>query len=145
MNADEYFKQRLQDQIEWYDRKSLWNQKYFKRLRTSEIICAGAIPLLSGFLMPETLYLKIIVGVLGLVISVIAGVLSVFKFQENWIEYRATSEMLKHEKYLFLAEASPYNVRDAFLLLVARVESLISKENSNWAQYIKSAREKQKG
>ncbi len=30
----EYFQQRLDDQIDWYDNKSAANQKAFKRLRT---------------------------------------------------------------------------------------------------------------
>jgi hypothetical protein len=34
--------------------------------------------------------------------------------------------------------AEPYKVDDPFGLFVQRVESLISKENTTWSQYIKS-------
>ncbi|MBC8146611.1 MAG: hypothetical protein H8E98_01335 [Bacteroidetes bacterium] len=46
-----------------------------------------------------------------------------------------TCEMLKHEKYLFLTKCAPYNLEDAFCLLVSRVENLISKENTQWSEY----------
>lgn len=145
MNADEYIKARLDNQIDWYSKKSQWNQKWFKRLRILEIICASTIPFLAGFLTPETIDLRIVVGLLGLLIAVISGMVIIYKFQENWIEYRTTSEMLKHEKFLYLTQTAPFNISDSFPLLVGRVENLISKENTNWSQYIKSTKEKQNG
>ena len=57
---------------------------------------------------------------------------------ENWLEYRTTCESLKHEKYLFLTRTEPYDSNAAFALLVRRVESLLSKENSAWARHARS-------
>ena len=45
----EYLEQRLDDQINWYDKKSSANQSACKRLRLIEIIAAAAIPLLAGY------------------------------------------------------------------------------------------------
>ena len=42
--------------------------------------------------------------------------------QEHWIEYRATAESLRKEKFLFLAQTEPYDKDDAFDLLVKRVD-----------------------
>ena len=47
MEEAEYLEQRLDDQINWYDKKSSANQAAFKRLRLIEIIAAAAIPLLA--------------------------------------------------------------------------------------------------
>ena len=49
-----------------------------------------------------------------------------------------TCESLKKEKFLYLAEARPYDKSDRFNLLVERVESLISEENTNWSELITS-------
>ncbi len=141
MNESEYFETRLDDQIDWYDKKSMSNQKWFKRLRVIEIVAAAAIPLLSGFIEDNPDSLKIVIGLLGLLIVVITGVVTLYKFQENWIEYRTTSETLKHEKFLYLTACEPYNVDKPFCLLVQRVENLISKENTKWVEYIKSSKE----
>jgi len=104
----------------------------------TEIVAAAIIPLLSG--MNNLLYGNWIIGGLGMLIAISAATGSLFKYHENWIQYRATSEALKHEKYLFLGRSSPYDGDNAFQVLVQRVELLISKENSNWTVAVKSER-----
>lgn len=134
MKQEDYLTQRVDDQISWYDSKSQWNQKWYKRLRNIEIIAAATIPFLSGYITQEQPWINIVIGILGALIAVIAGTIGLYNFQENWIEYRTTSESLKHEKYLFLTTTEPYNIDEPFSLFVQRVESLISTENSKWYQ-----------
>lgn len=133
MNKDEYIKVRLEDQIKWYDDKSQYNQKWFKRLRKAEIICAAAIPFIAGF--SETVpHSNVVIGVIGIIIALCAGISALNKYQENWINYRNTCETLKHEKYLFITSCSSYQGDDSFTKFVERIESLISKENSLWSR-----------
>ncbi len=141
MKEEQYLTDRLQDQIDWYDQKSQFNQKWFKWLRVTEIICASLIPLLSG-LSSSINYSEWIIGVLGVVIAISAAASGIYKFQENWIQYRTSSETLKHEKYLYITNSTPYVGDDKFEMLVIRIESLISKENSNWSRYIKKEDDK---
>ena len=140
MTPDEYINERVDDQIGWYDQKSQRAQRWFKKVRAVEIIVAGTIPLFAGFGGGST-WSVIVVGVLGAVVAILASLLSLNQFQENWIEYRTTCESLRHEKYLFLTNAEPYNEEDPFGLFVQRIESLISKENSAWSQYTMSGAE----
>jgi hypothetical protein len=133
MAPEEYIKQRLDDQINWYDRKSGRNQRWFKRLRFAEIVAAAIIPFLSGF-ASDSLRIKIAIGALGVVVAVIASLLGLLQLQEHWIKHRATAESLRKEKFLFLTNTDPYDKDDAFHLLVQRVEALLSKENADWAQ-----------
>jgi hypothetical protein len=148
MNSDEYLKKRLQEQIDWYDAKSLASQKLFKRLRATEIVAAALIPFLSGIAISNPdfrLVGTVVVGILGMAVTIIAGFLSLGQYQEKWTEYRTTCEALVKEKVLFETGVEPYNGEDAFPLLVQRVETQVSKENTNWAQYItKPAKEKDK-
>lgn len=139
MNQEEYLKERLEGQIDWYDKKSIKNQNWFKRLQVIVIVASATIPFLSGFMDETTLYLKIVVGLLGLTIAAATAILGLYQFQENWLEYRTTCETLRHEKYLFLTGAAPYDEDEPFLLLVERVEGLISKENTNWQSYMKQS------
>lgn len=134
MAPEEYLHDRLDDQINWYSQKSQWNQAWFKRLRVVEILFATSIPFLVSYITLETTTLKLVVGAMGIVVALISGLVTLYKFQENWIEYRTTAETLKHEKYLYLTLIAPYDGDEPFRLLVARVESTISKENTNWAQ-----------
>ena len=137
ISETEYLSSRLDDQINWYSTKSTYSQTRHKVLRILEVISAALIPFLSamGTNIPCNSW---IVGSLGALIAICAASSGIFKFHENWIQYRATSEQLKHEKYLFLARAAPYADSDAFHVLVHRVEGLISKENSTWTQTVKS-------
>ena len=133
MAPDEYIEQRLNDQIVWYDRKSSANQSWFKRLRFAEIVAAAIIPFLSGF-AGNSLPIKIAIGALGVLVAVVASLLGLLQLQVHWIEYRATAESLRREKFLFLTQTEPYDKDDAFHLLVQRVEALLSKENTDWTQ-----------
>jgi len=144
MDQDTYLKNRLDDQIKWYDQKSMWNQKLFKRLQIFQISAAAAIPFLSGYMTSEATFIKFWVGLLGVLIAVSGSLLGLYKFQENWMAYRTTCEALRQEKLLFLTKTDPYNSENPFELLVKRVESRLSGENTNWAQYMKKVPEGQK-
>jgi uncharacterized protein DUF4231 len=138
MNEDEYMQTRVDGQIEWYNRKSEANQQWFRVLRIVEIVAAASIPLLAGY--ADTLApIKLVVGTLGLLVAVIAGVLGLYQFQELWTGYRTTCEALKQEKYLFLTKTEPYDELEPFPLLVQRIENLISKEHSSWIQHMHAA------
>ncbi|MGD8570476.1 MAG: DUF4231 domain-containing protein [Gammaproteobacteria bacterium] len=136
MTEEEYFQERLEDQLRWYSSKSKYNQRWFNRLRLIEICAAAIIPFLSG-VGEKITYSSWLIGFLGILIAVAAASITLFKFHENWIEYRTTAEQLKHEKYIYLTGIKPYNADDRLELLVERVESLISKENSAWAVEIR--------
>ncbi len=133
MTPEDYIEQRLDDQINWYDSKSSRAQKRFKLMRGVEISAAAAVPLLVLF-VPVWEPTNFLIALLGALIVVIAGLLGFLRYQEIWIEYRTVSETLKHEKYLYLTQTTPYDQGETFQVLVLRVESLISKENSAWAQ-----------
>jgi hypothetical protein len=133
ISPEEYIEQRLSDQIGWYDRKSTTNQRWFKRLRFAEIVAAATIPLLSGF-ADNSFPIKIAIGALGVFVAVIASLLGLLQLQVHWIEYRGTAESLRREKFLFLTQTAPYDKDDAFHLLVQRVEAMLTKENTEWAQ-----------
>jgi hypothetical protein len=123
--------ERLEDQLAWYDRKSLANQRAYKRIKVTEILAAAIIPFLAGLGLPHT---GIVTGGLGVLITVLEGLLHLNQYQQNWITYRSTCEALKHEKYTYLGNAAPYaNVADPHSLLAERIESLVSQEHAKWA------------
>ena len=143
---EEYLKDRVDDQIDWYDKKSQVNQKWYKCLRLIEIIAAASIPFVAGYMGDGVLWPKVIAGTLGLIVAIITAIVGLYNFQEHWVEYRTTCESLKHEKFLYLTKTEPYNIEDPFPLFVKRIESLISTENTKWSQHVRSQKkEKQNG
>ena len=132
MGKEEYLKDRLDDQIRWYGDKAAWNQRWHKRLQVIIIVAGALIPFVSIFDSGEIAWARILVGLLGVVVAALTAIIGLYKFQENWIQYRFTCESLKREKHTFQAGVEPYADDDAFDVLVGRVESLISSENANW-------------
>jgi hypothetical protein len=133
MNAEEYLQERVEDQIQWLSRKSGWNQSCFKKLRAVEIVLGCAIALLVGYADVHA-WVKVAAGALGVAVAAIGGLLALYRFQENWVEYRMTAENLKREKFLFLTQAPPYEGDDRFPCLVARVETILGAENAKWSE-----------
>lgn len=123
---------RLEEQIDWYDKKSIFNQSCFKRIKVIELIAAALIPLLAGISILIQ-YPVIITGSLGALIVVLEALQGLYQFQSNWISYRSSCEGLRHEKYLWLAKAGYYaDAKDPDRLLAERIESLISMEHAKW-------------
>ena len=137
MEQDQYLQDRVEDQISWYDNNSKSNQTWFKSLRIIEIVSAAIIPFIAGF-SDSVPFGAIIIGALGIVIAVCAGLSALNKYQENWLTYRTTCETLRHEKFLFLTKTKPYDDNEAFNQFVGRIENLISKENIQWARITKA-------
>ena len=128
---------RLEDQIDWYDRKSRSAQRIFKRMKIVEILAAALIPFLAALPFPND---KLITAGLGVLITVLEGILHLNQYQQLWNTYRSTCEALKHEKYTYLCNAGPYaGVADPRAMLAERVESLVSQEHAQWSSFQQQA------
>src|SRR5271169_1460103 len=125
---------RLDNQIDWYDQRSSHCQHYYKRIKLTEIIAAALIPFVVGAHIP---YAAWVAGGLGVLITILEGVLQLYQYQQIWVAYRATSEAMQHEKFLYLAKAGDYaKIPDPHALLAQRIETLGSQENSKWASVV---------
>jgi len=102
-----------------------------------EIIAAALIPFAAGLRADP-----MITGSLGVIVVILESMQGLFQFQQNWTNYRSTAEGLKHEKFLWQAEAGPYKDPDnpnPSALFAERVEALISTEHAKWATYQEQA------
>ncbi|GKV54281.1 hypothetical protein NCCP2222_02280 [Sporosarcina sp. NCCP-2222] len=132
MQEEEYISSRVDEQINWYDKKSISHKKVYKGWKITQIIISASIPFVVGY-VENLSFLAVVVGLMGVVITCIEGVLTLGKYHENWIEYRSICETLRHEKYMYLTRTGVYKNKGSFTNLVERVESVISQENVNWA------------
>jgi protein-S-isoprenylcysteine O-methyltransferase Ste14 len=128
---------RLEDQIAWYDARSEQNQHRFKQLKVCQIVIAAGIPVAAAASAPVW-----IMGGGGALIVIMEGLQQLQQYQQNWTTYRSTCERLKHEKFLFLSAAGPYqSVRHPEVLLATRVEGLVSQEHAAWVSHREEASE----
>ena len=129
---------RLDDQIKYYDEKASKCQKYYKRIKLAEIIAAALIPFLAAVHLPEAYKqyqgaMGPLTALLGVLITILEGVLQLGQYQQIWITYRATCEAMKHEQYTYVAKAGVYaDAKDPYALLAERIETIGSQENTKW-------------
>jgi ABC-type multidrug transport system fused ATPase/permease subunit len=138
MSQSEFAMERLEDQINWYDKRSAYNQKMFKGLKTITIVVSLLIPLFAAFAAYkgniDGKLIALIAGIFGALITLLEAMQQLNQYHNNWITYRSTAETLKHEKYLYLSNAGPYAAAEnAKALLAERVESSVSQEHAKWA------------
>ena len=131
---------RLEDQLGWYSRKSVENQRLYKWLKLLEIAVAASLPVVAAVHSPVW-----VTGGLAAVIVVLEGAQHLYQYQEHWITYRSTAEALKHERYLYLAQAGPYVGDDRHSQLAERLEGLISQEHVKWTASHRSSDHHQQG
>ena len=142
---------RLDDQITYYENKSTKSQRYYKRIKVTEIICASLIPFLAALHVSEARgYVHLAVGLLtaalGVLITILEGILQLNQYQQIWITYRATCEAMKHEKYTYIAKAGVYaNAADPRAMLAERIEAIGSQENTKWASLQQQPQKTQTG
>ncbi len=120
---------RLEDQLEWYERRSGAARRAFTWVKVAQLVIGAAVPVVAGTDGPGEL-----TAALGAAVVVLEALQQLFQWQTNWVLYRSTAEALKHEKYLFLSAAGPYAVDDRLRVLAERVEGLVSQEHAKWTQ-----------
>ena len=127
---DEYLKARYQDQIDYYTSKAGRNKRMYNLFQWSVIIVSSVLPVLVVSINEKY---KLVAAGLSVLLAIGTSALKVFKFQENWLNFRQLAETLKQEKHFYDAAIGAYaNATDKNGTFVDRVESLISRENAIW-------------
>ncbi|MEA2400397.1 MAG: hypothetical protein QOK00_800 [Thermoleophilaceae bacterium] len=104
-------------------------------LKVCQLVLAAAIPVAAAADAATWL----MAGAGGAIV-VLEGLQQLEQYQQNWTAYRSTCERLKHEKYLFAAEAGPYaDAPRPDALLAERVEGLVSQEHAAWTAHREEA------
>jgi len=133
-SKNDYKQNRLEDQITWYSQKAQHNKIRFRLCQVMILVAGSIIPIINvaGF---GDIATRITSSVIGALIVIATGVTQLEKYQENWMIYRTTSELLKKEKYFFENSAGEYSKieeEDKKKLLVERVEGIVSSETSKY-------------
>jgi len=135
-----YINERILGQIDWYDRKSIYNQKIYKRSMIISIILSALIPIVTIFAdFPITLLSKIIIASLSSCVTVISAVNALCKYRDLWIQYRTNCEILKSVLHRYFTRSGEFGGQTEVasnLLLVDVCENYLSKEFQAWSTII---------
>ena len=140
----EYVERRLEPQRKWHEEKAMWNKRCFYTVEVTTLLAAAAIPIVNLWVVNDPYWAGVVSAVLGGVVVVAAAVGKLFKFHENWLQYRTLIEALEREKELYLFGAADYAEADKAersRLLVERVENILANTTSQFIQTHQSARD----
>ncbi|RII13041.1 hypothetical protein DSC45_24635 [Streptomyces sp. YIM 130001] len=121
---------RLTQYQAWYDKKAVKTKAMHLRMRTVSVVGGALVPVLVNL---DLSFAKLTATVLSLVVVGSVSLESVYRYREQWKNYRSTEQLLAHERVYFETKVGPYRELsddEAFTTLVARVESAIANENS---------------
>ena len=146
-----YISQRLDDQINWYDKKSANNKLRFRACQLIVIITSASIPIINlGIpLTNPVTHLDAnqalgITAILGGIITIVTALSQMDAYFETWVLYRTTAEALKRERFLYVNSAADYSDLPEpakFKLMVERIEAMLSAENSKFLALQQNAKQ----
>lgn len=134
MEPEEYIRNRVDNQIQYFGIAAAKNKKWFYvisilKIVLSLVLCIGSA--IYGKGSGESIIVSVVSGVLALLESLMI----LFKSNEKWIIYREASEKLKKEKNLFLTMTGSYysmSKEDAFNTFTQKIEFILDETNSQW-------------
>ncbi|SMO81942.1 Protein of unknown function [Saccharicrinis carchari] len=132
---ESYINNRIQPRIDDFKNKANKNRNRFYVFQAIAILSAALVPVFSGFISDDTDPLKWLVAILGGTSAIVAGLLALYKFQENWIRYRSTYHDLESILAQFKTCSGIYvDSKQAFTLLLDNCERILKAEIGQWAE-----------
>lgn len=131
-----YIENRVLDQVDWYNKKSARNQVLFKRWMITSIVLSAFIPILTLLSdIPCSILIKISITAISSAVTAISAIISLYHFQDLWVQYRANCEILQSILHRYLTKTGEFRNAtedDALNLLVMSCEEYMTKEFQTW-------------
>lgn len=109
MISDDFqFLSDLEDQMSYYDKKSISAQREYYILAITNLCSTALIPIVS-IASDDFWFIKYIVALLGTLSTICTGLLHLKKPKERWMQSRLVCQRLDTERMLFKSQTSPYD------------------------------------
>jgi hypothetical protein len=130
----DYLERRVAPQRKWHAAKARWNKQRFYGTEITTLVAGALIPVVN-LLALGPYWAGLFSGLLGGVVVIATAIGKLFKFQENWLQYRALVETLDREVEMYMNGVADYakaDQADRNRLLVERVENLLATNTSTY-------------
>ncbi len=104
---NEYTRKRFIQSVNWYHQSAKKCKKMFYLLSIIAIVLPTAVTVLSAF--TENFWVKLFVSILSALTAICTSLLTLFKVQHKWIQFRTTAETLHTELSLFISCTGDYS------------------------------------
>ncbi len=150
--VEHYLKHRLDHQISHFETAATREQRRGKSWQNVTIVAAALTPLLIGWAEIATddeskSGLRILALASSGAAAIATSIISVRRYWETGVLYRAREEALKGERWLWQQKVGPYDAAmasadapvDPDKLLVERAEAIIAEDVSEWTKRMREA------
>lgn len=130
LTPEEYIKERLNPEIKYYSKSATKSKQSYLRMRALSVIGGALVPVLVNIPGP---YVDILTTILSLIVVLIVSLETVYRYREQWTNYRTAEQSLRNQYFQYTSKAGIYGTLDeatAFKLFVDRVEEAIDAESS---------------
>ncbi len=143
-NAHVYIKNRVIEQMKWYNKRSIQWRKRYTKLMTTIMILNSLIPVftLSTSILGD-LTQKILVTSISAAITAITAYIAMQNYKELWMQYRNNCEFLRSNLHNYFANAGEYTSADAdenLRKLVQNCESFMLNGRKAWLSVVSSSK-----
>lgn len=129
IDIEQYRERRLKPQIDYYDKKSIQNQKRFYLFSVIDLTLTALVPVASLSSHNG------VAALLGAVATIASGILLLYKHKDLWTKYRFICETLKTYEIKFdnrIGNYSTLSDDDAIKLFIESCEQLMANEHDEW-------------
>ncbi len=127
-----YIDERIKPRMAAFKKKAQFNRRRYYLWQTTAIITAALVPVFTAFKEPG---IQWIVAMLGASSAITAGVLGLFKHQENWMRYHRVYNELDSMLSRFELGLGEYSDREhAFELLAENCENILQMASGQSTQ-----------
>jgi hypothetical protein len=141
---DKYLNCRFKCQRCWYEKHARRNRFGYYGTGFSKLVLSGALPVVAALFSGRPDFTALVVT-LSFLLLLAEGSAVLFRFNENWINYRITYEKLSREKAYYDTGSGIYgdppDGQTPETTFVIRIERLLREENESWSQYAEDAAE----
>jgi hypothetical protein len=144
----DYIERRIIPQLKWHSDKAKRNKRWFYGVEITTLGAGTAIPIVNVWPATDPHLAGLLSAILGGLVVLAAAIGKLFKFQENWLQYRALAEMLEREEEHYKVGAGEYADADESArnrLLVEHVEGLLASTTSQYITTHRSASDAETG
>ena len=123
-----YTERRVREQQDWHSQKAAWNRRRYYACEIATLLAGALVPVVNVVWTTNDAWVaRVLSAVLGSIVVIATGIAKLFKFQENWLQYRSIAEALGRERELYLGKVGAYGANGANpeSLLVEHVEDLL--------------------
>ncbi len=145
-----YIAGRLEEQITYYDRKSLKNKRLYYGLTMLSVTANAMIPILSLYISTPNKTAKLMITCLSSLAAIVSSCLMVLNSKNLWLKYRKNANdltSLLHQYYAGAGVFTRLGEEEAFERLVEKSEDIFNSESEGWSSLFikKEGREKEEG